>query len=376
MGTNNDPTNFSTSASGSVDNVCKLIIIGLEGVGKTTLLNEACGENFHTSDEPIGCQIQENQKGSFYVDEIPRTYELIDMLGINYGKPGEWQKTLHGRSEVHGVIFLINASNPRDSALGELPRINDYCSNLKIPKLFIYRDGKLRFTPSIQIYAKMTEKQIEDKNTKEKMTKTDFERYTNLDEVKRLIAETFKSVTESHQLLDPITICKRVKDLEKQVKDLEKENDQLRRSIDEHEKRHQEELNQHKTTIDTLKEHMAALVEDKKRLEKQKNSLKKRKNLLEDQIDGNRRDLEGKLNTVVDVRMESGEQKQIHSKQYDTQGKWMWLPGRAYHVMDHYKSLAENVNDVISHLRDRLHEMKAHRQPTQSKSSDSEDTES
>jgi GTPase SAR1 family protein len=86
MNQNTDLTNFH----GSNNEVCKLILTGLEGIGKTTFLNEICGEHFDTSDGRSGCLIKDNQRGSFFVDGFARRNELNDMLGINYKNPGEW----------------------------------------------------------------------------------------------------------------------------------------------------------------------------------------------------------------------------------------------------------------------------------------------
>ncbi|CAF4737887.1 unnamed protein product, partial [Rotaria sp. Silwood1] len=165
------------------------------------------------------------------------------MLGINYKNPGEWQKTLHGRSEVHGVIFLLSGINPRESALGDLPRIKDYCSNLDIPVLFIYRDGFLNFVPRVRIYAYTQEVEVDDEETMCKIVKTKFLHYQNLDEVKRVIAQTFESAQQLHQLLDPIVICGH-------VKMLREENENLKMEIKSLKQNHRNIMNEQKKEYD------------------------------------------------------------------------------------------------------------------------------
>ena len=457
MNINSDVTNFNTNAIRSAADVCKLILIGLEGIGKTTLLNEACGEHFDTSDGRIGCLVKENQKGSFFVDGISRRYELIDMLGINYKNPGEWQKTLHGRSEVHGVIFLISGSNPRDSALGELPRINEYCFNLNIPVLFIYRDGVLRFTPFIRIYAETKESTIDDEEMNNKIIKTEFTRYQNLDEVKKCIATTFQNANILHQLLDPITICAQVKalreeneELQIKIKDLnerhEAELTKNQQLFDEQNKRYDDQigkLNQsleetaqnnktlqerldyivqknqdsiHKLSNDiqasinenqrlriTLEELMsnkrnledkhsklmidkqqldfqfhdvnrdreqiqqakiklekdiAEMEQNRQNLVREKRSLEVQKQQLENRIHETRLHLEEQLNCIVSViHSTPGGNKRIYPKKYHTGGKWMWLPGRAYDVIQKFDELGQSIKDVICSLRKDLHKM-------------------
>ncbi|UJR07185.1 hypothetical protein I4U23_011473 [Adineta vaga] len=448
-----------TSFNGNVKDVCKLILIGLEGVGKTTLLNESCGEHFNTSDGRSGCLIKENQKGSFFVDGFSRRYELNDMLGINYKNPGEWQKALHGRSEVHGVIFLISASNPRDSALGELPRIYEYCSNLTIPVLFIYRDGILRFNPYIRIYTETRESIVDDEESGSKISKTEFVRYKNLDEVKSSIARTFQNAYILHQLLDPITICG-------QVKVLRDKNEELEIKIDELNQKHEAELIKNQETIElqnkrydeqveklnrslneatlnnkTLQERLDHIVQknqeailklsndiqsainenqrlrisleelmrdkmsledkysklmtDKKQLDfdfhdvirdreqiqsaktklekdiaeveqnrqilaKEKRSLETRKEDLERHINEARLRLEEQLNLIVSViHTTPGGNKRIYPKKYNTNGRWMWLPGRAYDAIQKFDELGESTKDVVCSLRKDLHKMDA-----------------
>ncbi|CAF3210666.1 unnamed protein product [Rotaria sp. Silwood2] len=165
------------------------------------------------------------------------------MLGINYKNPGEWQKTLHGRSEVHGVIFLLSGINPRESALGELPRIKDYCSNLDIPMLFIYRDGFLNFAPRIRIYADTHEIEVDDEEAMCKIVKTKFLRYQNLQEVKGVIAQTFANAQQLHQLLDPIVICGH-------VKMLREENENFKMEIKSLEQNHRNIMNEQKKEYD------------------------------------------------------------------------------------------------------------------------------
>jgi hypothetical protein len=455
MNQNADFTNFN----GSATEVCKLILIGLEGIGKTTLLNETCGEDFDTSDGRTGCQVKENQKGSFFIDGFCRRYELIDMLGINYKNPGEWQKALHGRSEVHGVIFLISASNPRDSALGELPRIYEYCSNLTIPVLFIYRDGVLRFTPYVRIYAETRESIIDDQETGGKISKTEFVRYQNLDEVKKNIATTFQNAYILHQLLDPITICGQVKvlrdkneELEMKINDLNQKHEaeliknqetielqskrydeqvgKLNRSLEEaalNNKTLQERLDQivqknqesvfklsndiqssinenqrlrisleelmkdrknledrhsklmtdkqqldfdfHDVTRDReqiqqekikLEKDIAEVEQNRQTLFKEKRSLEARKEHLEHHIYEARLRLEEQLNLIVSViHTAPGGNKRIYPKKYNTNGRWMWLPGRAYDVIEKFDELGESTKLVICSLRKDLHKMDA-----------------
>ncbi len=68
----------------------RLILIGLEGVGKTTLINKACCKDFPTSDQAEACPVAEGLYGSFIDNNI--TFELFDMWGINYKNQenGSW----------------------------------------------------------------------------------------------------------------------------------------------------------------------------------------------------------------------------------------------------------------------------------------------
>ncbi|CAF1635087.1 unnamed protein product [Adineta ricciae] len=473
MSQNTDVTVFNGNAS----EICKLILIGLEGVGKTTLLNESCGVHFDTSDGRAGCLIKDNQKGSFFVDEFSRHYELNDMLGINYKNPGEWQRALHGRSEVHGVIFLISASNPRDSALGELPRIYEYCTNLTIPVLFVYRDGILRFAPHVRIYAETREIMIDDEETGSKIIKNEFVRYRNLDEVKKTIAATFENARVLHQLLDPITICGQVKvlrdkneELEMKINELNQvhevelnkkqeiiqqqskrydeqieklnrslenaalnnktlqerldtivqknqesifklsndiqsainENQRLRISLEELTKENQNLEEKHSRLLTEKKqldfdlhditrdreqiqkvkaklEHDIAEVEQSQQiLLKEKRSLEARKGNLENHIFATRSRLEEQLNLIVSViHTTPGGNKRIYPKKYYTNGKWMWLPGRAYDVIEKFDELGESTKDVICSLRKDLHKIDArHAVVEEQDDSDDEETQS
>ncbi|CAF1449235.1 unnamed protein product [Adineta steineri] len=471
MNQNADITNFN----GSATDVCKLILIGLEGVGKTTLLNEACGEHFDTSDGRAGCLIKENQKGVFFVDGFSRRYELNDMLGINYKNPGEWQKALHGRSEVHGVIFLLSASNPRDSALGELPRIYEYCSNLTIPVLFIYRDGVLRFTPFIRIYAETRETTIDDEEIGCKISKNEFVRYQNLDEVKKCIATTFQNACILHQLLDPITICGQVKVLREKNEELEMKINELNQkheaeliknqeTIKQQSKRYDEQIEKLNRSLEeaasnnkTMQERLDHIVQknqealfkisndiqssinenqrlrisleelmkdkqsledkhlklmtDKKQLDfdfhditrdreqiqknktklekdiaeveqnrqtllKEKRSLEARKEHLEHHIDETRLRLEEQLNLIVSViHTAPGGNKRIYPKKYNTNGRWMWLPGRAYDVIEKFDEFGESTKDVICSLRKDLRKIDARYDHTSANVIEEEDSE-
>lgn len=183
----------------------RLILIGLEGVGKTTLINKACSQNFPTSDQAEACPVSQGQHGSFQANNI--NFELFDMWGINYKEAGKWQIALSNQPKINGVIFCFG-NNPRESSLGELPRFADYCKNLNIPVLYITRDVELdRFQPSARITC------VLDANGR-------FSHYTNLEEVKQKIVSVFEKSTEEHQLLDPIVLCSEVKKLRNQNKEL------------------------------------------------------------------------------------------------------------------------------------------------------------
>lgn len=446
---NHDLTRFTSSIPENDSKTCKLIIIGLEGVGKTTLLNEACGKKYDTSDGRDGCPIKKDQKGSFRIDGYDREYELIDMLGINYKSPGEWQMTLHQRSHVHGVIFLVSGNNHRDSALGEIPRIHEYCSNLSIPVLFIYRDGLLHFKPSIRIQAEFEEISTNE-NTEEKINLEKFKRYKNLDIVKRNIAQTFENSKMLHQLLDPITICKHVKDLQDKNQELQKTIEKLKQDLQNDSEKHKKELeeantsynnnirqitekleetnknnchlqeklsdisNQSQKSIQDLKITLESLRNDNQRLtlaleniskskheletkntnlseeknelliqyvllNKEKDQLKvnidqlkktektltDKENLLKDKLENieerirNTMDsLKVQLNSVVHVTdPENVAKSPIRKKVYDTKERWMWLPGRAYGVIDDYNDFSANTQQVIALLRDSLASM-------------------
>jgi chromosome segregation ATPase len=448
---------FTKMASNHGSEACKLILIGLEGVGKTTFVNEACGTSVSTSDGCDGCSVKDDQKGSFTVDGFYRRYELIDMLGVNYKKPGEWQRTLHGRSQVHGVIFYISGANPRDSALGELSRINEYCSNLKIPVLYIYRDGVLRFKPFVRIYTETLENSSQVDDTTKTVNRTKFERYINLDEVKRIIAQTFQFAEIIHELLDPITICgqvqklrednqrlnatintlnqKREKEselhekelvgqkkkydeqisrLDQSLKEATKNIQTLKDTFDRVSLKNQEAINklgndiqvsvnenqrlqlslealradkvnleqeyaqldedkrnldfeyhdinqrcdQLQTIQQDLEENIVTLKQQQKALERQRNTLEKRRIYLQKCINDTSDYLESKLESIVSVADTApGRRNKIKSKEFDGNGKWMWLPGRAYEVIEKYNELAGKVNAVVDTLRNAFRKM-------------------
>jgi energy-coupling factor transporter ATP-binding protein EcfA2 len=201
-------------------NIRRIILIGLEGVGKTTLINDLTGTNFETSAGKHECNLEDEQIGSFSFEQYQ--IDLIDMIGINCKDPGQWQKQLQERSDVHGVIFYVNGSNGRQSALGDLPRFADYCRNLAIPMLFFYRTGELDYFANhgesfevISEYEKTTD-QIE---------------YQNLNLVKKKIVDEFKSHTKLHILIDSMECCKQINELKRENQYLQQEVNTLHHTV-------------------------------------------------------------------------------------------------------------------------------------------------
>lgn len=77
------------------------------------------------------------------------------------------------------------------------------------------------------------------------------------------------------------------------------------------------------------------LEKDIAELEQNRQILLKEKRLLETRLR-----LEEQLNIIISViHTTPGGNKRIYPKKYNTNGRWMWLPGRAYDVVEHLVNL-------------------------------------
>lgn len=265
----------------------RLILIGLEGVGKTTLINKTCSKDFPTSDQAEACPVAEGQYGSFIDKNTGINFELFDMWGINYKEPGKWQLALSIQPKINGVIFCFG-NNPRESSLGELPRFADYCKNLNIPVLYITRDLQLeRFQPCTRITCEL------DANGK-------FSHYTNLDEVKKKIVSVFENSTEEHQLLDPIVLCSEVKNLRSQ-------NEKLTTDLETHISNHEKEREANKKQLEDYQMEMKqSQAEWQKHLEEYNTNnlaLAKKLDEVSKEAQQGMNNLANQLNTVVQEKV-------------------------------------------------------------------------
>ena len=111
-----------------------------------------------------------------------------------------------------------------------------------------------------------------------------------------------------------------------------------------HQYLHQLQTNQHE-----LMSEINDLRQVKTKLELEGKKLRKQKRSLECHIKSALDFLNGKLEGIVTVVQNSPESsKKIKSKKFDAQGRWKWLPWRAYDV------LAKNVKELVVALSDFL----------------------
>ena len=114
------------------------------------------------------------------------------------------------------------------------------------------------------------------------------------------------------------------------------------------------------STPNQLEKDIAEVEQNQQILLKEKRLLETRKDYLEQHIYETRLRLEEQLNLIVSViHTTPGANKRIYPKNYNTNGRWMWLPGRAYDVIEKFDELGECTKDVICSLRKDLHKIGA-----------------
>lgn len=350
-----------------------------------------CGTNFKTSREKEGCRIDGEQKGEFNINvsDSKLCIELVDTIGMNCKDPGEWQKQLHNILDIHGIIFYINGSNPRESALGDLPRFIQYCHNLHVPMMFMYRDGELNYFKdkgeSVLIDT------VCDKTTKEV-------NHNNLDFVKTTIANRFSKCTNLHKLTDPIEVGKIIRKLEKCKTDLQKSNADLNQQNKELSKYNQD-LNEQVTAANEEYQRLGAdfnkettifreqidkmhreyttkdkdlvrlqaknhnLSKETERLTTVKNNLESDKNNLENwktKINKIIRDtidhLNQNLHTIGEIQSVQN-QRRVKPKKYSATFLMPLVPGYGYAVIQEYDALGDKIADLINYLQTKLSEI-------------------
>lgn len=376
-----EPSQKNDDHTFSRDERC-LMVVGLEGVGKTTLINAVCKTNFPTSDETEGCRIVEEQIGVFTGNcQHPNVQvKLIDTIGMNCKDPGEWQKQLYNKPSIHGIIFYINGSNPRKSALGDLPRFILYCQNLSIPMMFVYRNGALN-------YFQNQEKAIEIDTEVSKETKEVI--HKNLNSIQDKIVDRFVSERAVHQLMDPIEVGKRISRLEEAKVELQKSSERLNQRNEELAKKNEnlnakcselndkydssvrdfntelkkfrEQLNQMDKNYRTMCEQLAATEHQNKILNVKNCTLKGERITLTDwkvtltaRIQYLITYLDQNLSHISDSQ---GARKSVKAKKYSASFLMPLLPLYGFIVIKDYDALADAIADVINFLKQNLHEI-------------------
>ncbi|UJR17113.1 hypothetical protein I4U23_004009 [Adineta vaga] len=275
------------------ENVRKLLVMGLEGSGKTSLINNLCGTSYTTGTHRYGYRITDNQRGSFKTISPACEFVLYDTNGLKIDEPGKWHEHLKSTLEINGVIFFIDGHDKRCSLHGDLPRLIEYCRNLELPILYLFRSDVVDWLDEECSLDNL----VNVKKIEKKENENDIAYYSQKDKnrLKQVITNRFASATMTKALIDPVQLAVKIREIEKrhqqEIKTIKDEHQQSINEKDlfynnleklyENEKKHSEYLKQNLSDAQKLYEDFKNKYENistaKRKLQHEIEELKRRK---------------------------------------------------------------------------------------------------
>ncbi|CAF0804792.1 unnamed protein product [Adineta steineri] len=346
--------------------------MGLEGSGKTSLINNLCGTSYPAGTNRYGYRIGDDQRGSFRTISPACEITLYDTNGLKINEPGKWHEHLKSTLEINGVIFFIDGHDKRCSLHGDLPRLIEYCRNLELPILYLFRSDVVDWfdeecTPDNLVNAKKVEK---------KDHGNDIAYYSQKDKnrLKQVIADRFALATTAKALIDPVQLATKIREMEnrheQEIKKLKDEHQQIinekesfynnLEQLYENNKKHLEHLKQNLTETQKLYEELKnkneTLSTTKRRLQQEIDELKRKKHNSLQTIKRTMNYLRINVNEVAMPNIRDDGKLRVRSKKHKCKKHKAWLPFMGVGISNDYDILSERIaellNGIVSKLED------------------------
>ncbi|CAF1687665.1 unnamed protein product, partial [Adineta ricciae] len=265
--------------------------------------------------------------------------------------------------EIHGVIFFIDGHDKRCSLHGDLPRLIEYCRNLELPVLYLFRSDLVDWLDEECSFDNL----VIAKKIEKTSNGNDIAWYTQRDKqrLKQLIARRFASATVSKALIDPVQLAVKIREIEiRHQQEMRKLKDEYQQIINEkdlyyvnleklyeNEQKHLEYLQKNLNDAQKLCEDFRAKCDQmstaKRKLQQEIEDLKRKKQSSLQTIKVTMNYLRTNINAVAVPNIRDDGKLRVRSKRHQCKKHKAWLPFIGLTISNDYDILSEKIAELL-----------------------------